>query len=284
MDTSSTGERTLSRGPIGIFDSGLGGLTVAREVLRQLPGVPILYLADTAHVPYGPRPAHEILDFAHGIIDALLDAGATSILAACNMSSALALPHLYDKYNGPLVGMIQPGVSAALHQIGRGPLGVLATEGTCKSEAYPLNASFLCPDLEVVQSACPRFVPLVESGDTEGPEARDAAEEYLRPLLNAGCTTIILGCTHYPWLLPVLCDVAGPEVTFVDPAQAAVKELCKRVRFLPATSPTQHHFAATADPERLEIGVRNWLGLEANAQFWPLWERSTARSASLSSV
>jgi glutamate racemase len=277
--------RESAQSSIGIFDSGLGGLTVVREALRQLPGVSLLYLADTAHVPYGPRPAHEILDFAHGIIAALLEAGATSILAACNMSSALALPHLYDQYDAPIVGMIQPGVSAALHQMRGGPLGVLATEGTCNSGAYPLNVQRLQPELEVVQSACPRFVPLVESGNTEGPEAGDAAQEYLRPLMDAGCATIILGCTHYPWLLPVLRDVAGPEVTFVDPAQAAVEELRNRVQWIPdAPTPIRHRFTATANPERLETGVRNWLGIEARAELWPLWDRSTARSVSLSAV
>jgi glutamate racemase len=271
----------INSGPVGVFDSGLGGLTVVREVFRQLPGVPILYVADTAHVPYGPRPAHEILAFAHGIIDALLEAGATSILAACNMSSAVALPHLHEKYDAPLVGMIQPGVSAALDGRGEGPLGVLATEGTCKSGAYPLAANLQRPDLEVIQSPCPRFVPLVEAGQTHGPEARAAAEEYLQPLLQAGCKTIILGCTHYPWLLPVLRDVAGSGARFVDPAQAAVEELRRRVRFPSRLSAPSHRFAATADPARLETGVRAWLDVETGAELWPLWDPSTAPVAPL---
>lgn len=264
--------------PVGVFDSGLGGLTVAREILRQMPGTPILYVADTAHVPYGPRPAGEIRAFAHGIIDALLDAGAGAVVAACNMSSALALPHLYDHYPVPLVGMIHPGVNAALEVAGDGPLGVLATEGTCNSGAYPRRAQELRPGMAVHQMPCPEFVPLVESGRTEGPEAFAAAERYLSPLLDAGCKTVILGCTHYPWLLPVLMDLAGPGVKFVDPAQAAVEALIQRMgRPAGQGSAPAHRFASTAFPERLEAGVRHWLGLELTAEYWPLWESETVR-------
>ncbi|MBW3625024.1 MAG: glutamate racemase [Armatimonadetes bacterium] len=265
--------------PVGVFDSGLGGLTVAREIMRQMPGTPMIYLADTAHVPYGPRPACEIQAFAHGIIRALLDAGAGAVVAACNMSSALALPTLLDDYPVPILGMIHPGVDAAFRVMDSGPLGVIATEGTCKSYAYPSRAQALRPDLEVLQSPCPDFVPLVEAGRTESAEAYAASERYLRPLLGAGCKTIILGCTHYPWLLPVLKDVAGPEVWFVDPAQAAVEAL-QNALYAPEGgaetpwSPPAHRFAATADPERLEEGVCQWLGINARAEYWPLWEET----------
>ena len=257
---------------IGVFDSGLGGLTVAREIMHRMPGASLLYLADMAHVPYGPRPASDIRRFARGILDALLERGATAVVAACNMSSALALPVVESEYDVPLIGMIRPGVSAALAAWEDGPIGVLATEGTCASLAYPERVQELRPNLNVIQSSCPDFVPLVESGETDGEAARDAATRYLRPLLSAGCRTIILGCTHYPWLLPVLRDAAGPGIRFVDPAQAAVDALRDQTGHQDAPASAPPRFAATALPERLETGVRRWLNLETEAELWPIWE------------
>jgi glutamate racemase len=281
-EIESTGEKgdSLScdpAAPIGIFDSGLGGLTVVREVIRLSPQSSILYLADTAHVPYGPRPPHEIRAFARGIIHALISRGARSVIAACNISSAVALPYFGEEFRIPVVGMIEAGVAAALEDLKEEPLGILATEGTCKSGAYPAEARKRAPELAVEQSPCPDFVPLVEAGRTDGPEVRDAARRYLRPLLEAGCRTIILGCTHYPWLLPVLQEVAGPEVKFSDPAQAAAKTLLRRLSAPSAvSSPPVRRFAATAHPDRLEAGAARWLGLEAKAEYWPIWEEKPA--------
>ncbi len=268
---------------IGLFDSGLGGLTVAREVLRLMPGVPLVYLADTAHVPYGPRPASEIREFSRGIIGALADAGAGAILAACNMSSALALPTLEAEVPLPLVGTIRPGVAAALAVWEAGPLGVLATEGTCDSGAYPAEAQRRRPGIAVEQVACPDFVPLVEAGAVEGPDAEDAATRYMAPLLRAGCRTVILGCTHYPWLLPVLRDVAGASVRFVDPARAAVEAMARLwtpplAREGAPEDAVPHRFAATAEAERLAWGVERWLGLRVSAEEWPLWRAAPALS------
>jgi glutamate racemase len=289
LDNGTNGHSALESGypfageaaptAVGVFDSGLGGLTVAREIMRRMPGTPMIYLADTAHVPYGPRPAEEIREFAHGIVRALMDAGAGAIVAACNMSSALAIPYIRDDYPVPMIGMIGPGVDAALRVAGAGPLGVLATEGTCNSGAYPRRAREFRPDMDVIQVGCPEFVPLVESGAANSPAALAASERYLRPLLDAGCETVILGCTHYPWLLPALKAVAGPGVTFVDPAEAVGEELRRLVGdAVPGERPC-HRFAATALPERLEEGARNWLGVEAEAEYWPLWEPAEVNPA-----
>ncbi|MCE5197697.1 MAG: glutamate racemase [Armatimonadota bacterium] len=206
--------------PVGVFDSGLGGLSVAARILTTLPKERIVYFADNAHVPYGERPLEDIQEFALGITGFLISKGAKAVVMACNMSSAVALDIARESYPDlPILGMIEPGAKAAVAVSDGAPVGVLATSGTVKSGAYQKFIADLNPHLHVVQQACPRFVPLVESGKSESEEAEAAAHDYVSALLREGCKTIILGCTHYPFLRRAIESAAGPGITIVDPAE-----------------------------------------------------------------
>ncbi|MGQ9455234.1 MAG: glutamate racemase [Armatimonadota bacterium] len=214
------------RSPIGIFDSGVGGLSVARAVMRVLPGESIIYFADTAHVPYGDRPLNEIKLFALGITRFLVNRGVKAVVMACNMSSAVALDAARELWPElPVLGVIEPGARAAVRVCEGRPIGVLATAGTVKSKAYVNEIARIDNSIPVFQQACPRFVPLVESGLAESEEAEAAARDYVAPLLRAGCGTIILGCTHYPYLRRAIELAAGPGVAIVDPSEETAQEL-----------------------------------------------------------
>ncbi|MDN5362054.1 MAG: glutamate racemase [Moorella sp. (in: firmicutes)] len=211
--------------PVGVFDSGVGGLTVAREITRQLPAETIVYYGDTAHVPYGSRSVDELIHFADTIVGFLIARGTKAIVDACNTTSAVALPYLQKKYAVPIVGVINPGVAAALQATRNGRIGVIATEATIASDAHRQALLAREPGVQVFPRACPSFVPLVEEGKVSGPRVEAAVAEALAPILQAGIDTLILGCTHYPFLAPVIQEVAGPGVTLIDPAAATVGEL-----------------------------------------------------------
>ena len=200
---------------------------MAAEVLRKLPNERIVYFADSAHVPYGERPLEQIREFALGICDFLIGQGAKAIVMACNMSSAVALDAARKHFpNTPILGVIEPGARAAVATSAGRPIGVLATTtGTVKSEAYVRTIARFDPDRLVFQQACPKFVPLVESGQAASEEAEAAACTYVEPLVSAGCETLILGCTHYPFLrAPIEC-AAGPGVAIIDPAEETARAL-----------------------------------------------------------
>lgn len=216
---------TAATAPIGLYDSGVGGLTVLAAIARRLPHERFVYIADQAHVPYGGRPLSQIRDFACGLARYLFDRGCKAAVMACNVSSATALDDVEGAV-GPThaLGVIRPGAEAARAATRNGRIGILATAGTVASEAYPQALAQLDPALAVTQSACPRFVPLVEAQTTAAPEAFEAARAYLAPLLEAGADTVVLGCTHYPFLLDTLRAVA-PTITFVDPAEETAAAL-----------------------------------------------------------
>lgn len=222
-------------GALGIFDSGVGGLTVVDAILRICPNECILYVADQTHVPYGGRPLEEVHGFATGISKFLANQGCRAIVMACNISSAVALRSVERSLAPlPVVGMIGPASARAVQNLGQAQLqlqaespviGVLATEGTVNSGAYVFIINCCDPRAAIAQVPCPRFVPLVEEGRTESEDAMDAAREYLQLLAKLGCRKIILGCTHYPYLLPVLRRVSeelfSEPVEFIDPAREA---------------------------------------------------------------
>ncbi len=211
--------------PVGIFDSGVGGLTVVKRVLEKLPNESALYLGDQIHVPYGERTADEIRAFALGITDFLIRGGAKMVIMACNMSSAVALETAVERFPRiPIIGVIEAGARAALHTAHGGTIGVLATTGTVNSGAYTNILTSLTPDVRVIQQACPRFVTIVESDMCDTAEADDAVREYVEPLLSAGCRTIVLGCTHYPFLMRAIRAAVGPDVTIIDPAEETAIE------------------------------------------------------------
>lgn len=212
--------------PIGVFDSGLGGLSVARQILARLPNERIVYFADSAHVPYGERPLEEIQEFALEIVGFLIGKGAKAIVMACNMSSAAALELSRKEYpNLPIIGVIAPGAKAAVDASGGAPIGVLATTGTIKSQAYVRCVARYDATVPVFGQACPKFVPLIESGCAQSEEAEAAACTYVAPMLAEGCRTIVLGCTHYPFLRKQIEAAAGVGVTVVDPAEETVRVL-----------------------------------------------------------
>lgn len=218
-----------STGVIGVFDSGVGGLTVVRRIWEMLPDEPVLFVADQAHVPYGGRPLEEVSAFARGISSALIqDADAMAVVMACNMSTATALETV-RRANPDIavLGVIGPGVRAALQCTSKTSIGVLATLGTVCTGAYTRTLQSLSAGAHVTEVSCPDFVPLIESEQTDSPEAIDAVNRYLAPIIRAGADVVILGCTHYPFLLPCLRR-AAPHLQFIDPAEHTICELAQR--------------------------------------------------------
>ncbi len=215
----------LHKAPIGVFDSGLGGLTVVRQIQEHLPRENILYIADQLHVPYGGRPLEEIKGFASDISRSLISSGCKAIVMACNISSAVSLKSIQTDFpHLPVIGVIHPGAEAASKSTKNGRIGVLATQGTVLSGAYTAAFASINDQFQVTEAACPKFVPLVENDQCGTQNALDAAEEYMAPLIQAGVDTVVLGCTHYPFLLSAIRAIA-PEMNYIDPAVSAVKNL-----------------------------------------------------------
>ncbi|HET7312197.1 MAG TPA: glutamate racemase [Mycobacteriales bacterium] len=253
--------------PIGIFDSGVGGLTVARAVLDQLPHEPVVYVGDTAHGPYGPRPIAEVRALALDVLDHLVEEHRVKLLViACNSASAACLRDARERYDIPVVEVIQPAVRRAVAATRNGKVGVIGTTATIGSMAYD-DAFAAAPHVELTTVACPRFVEFVERGDTWGGELLEVAEQYLQPVVAAGCDTLVLGCTHYPLLTGVISYVVGDEVSLVSSAEETAKDVYRvlaqrdlfRAEELP---PPQHRFLATGDPEPFGRLGRRFLGPE----------------------
>jgi len=223
--------------PIGVFDSGLGGLTVARALLDLLPD-DVVYFGDTGRFPYGPRPADEVLKYALDIADMLVDRGVKMVVVACNSASAAALDHLQERLAVPVVGVIEPGIRAAIKATTNQRVGVIGTVGTISSGAYQRAAAALAPDLALTCAACPGFVEFVESGDVDSDQVHVLAERLLAPLKKAGVDTLVLGCTHYPLLARTIGDVMGPDVVLVSSADETAFEVRRVLGDRPRRSPT----------------------------------------------
>ena len=244
-----------SSAPIGVFDSGVGGLTVAKRVLDLLPDERIVYVADQAHVPYGGRDLAEVRRFAYGISSALFGYGCKAVVMACNISSAVALESVRVTHPESIVmGVIVPGACRAARSTKNGRIGVLATAGTVRSGAYSRALHTLDPYMSVAEVACPDFVPIVEAGAEMSEEALRAAERYLMPIRQIDADTVILGCTHYPFLLPVLREVWS-EPSYIDPAEQTSHELAELLRAAALLAPPsidasgRHLLTTTGDPE-----------------------------------
>lgn len=247
----------LPEADIGVFDSGLGGLSVLREIRRQAPGASVLYLADTANVPYGDKPIAVVRDLALKLTDSLADAGVKIVIMASGTSTVAGLDAAQSRFPAlPIVGTIAPGAEAAVSGTD-GPIGVLATNATARSRAFTEAVQALDPGRQVFEIGCPLFVPLVETGRAGSEDAKTAALEYLRPLYDAGTQTIILGCTHFPFLLPALRSAVARlgdphfQPVFVDPSEAAVRAALAQ---MPPSAFPEHprgsvSFAASGDPE-----------------------------------
>lgn len=223
--------------PIGVFDSGIGGLTVVRELLARLPHEDVVYFGDTARVPYGNKSAETVTRFSRENTHFLLRRGVKMVVVACNTSSATALETIQREFELPVLGVIEPGAEAAVAATRNGIIGVIGTKATVGSHAYERAIARRAPEVRVVSRACPLFVPLAEEGWTEGEVPERAARAYLAPLLEAGIDTLILGCTHYPLLGVTLQKVAGPGVTLVDTAVATVHQVAALLAARGLTAP-----------------------------------------------
>lgn len=251
----------MNAAPIGIFDSGIGGLTVTRAIYERLPGESTIYFGDTARVPYGPKSPETVRRYSLEILEWLLAQGVKAVVIACNTSTAHALDALQAAAPVPVIGVIEPGARAAAAASDGGPIGVIGTAGTIASNAYARAIRRVRPDARVEQRACPLFVPLVEEGWFEHPAAELIAREYLAPLEAAGVSALVLGCTHYPLLKPLLQRVMGPGVRLIDSGEetaAVVATTLERAGLTvpPGTEPI-HRFAVSDDEARFrQVGSR----------------------------
>jgi len=225
--------------PIGVFDSGVGGLSVLREIRRALPHEDLIYVADSGHAPYGDRDSDFIETRSVAIVDFLLARGAKAIVIACNTATAAAVATLRARYRMPIVAM-EPAVKPAAANTRSGVVGVLATRGTVESAAFAQLIERFGADAKVLAQACPGLVERVEAGDPSGPESRALVERYVRPLVEQGADTLVLGCTHYPFLAPLIAEIAGPDVAIIDPAAAVARELKRRLETASLLSPATH--------------------------------------------
>jgi glutamate racemase len=247
--------------PIGVFDSGIGGLTVAKEIIGQLPTESVIYFGDTARVPYGPKSPDTVRRYSREIVSFLVSEGVKAVVIACNTATAHALPNLRDEFPLPVVGVVEPGARAAIRASRGGRIGVIGTVGTIKSGAYENAIRALNPDAYVIARGCPLLVPLVEEGLIDHAATRLVAEEYLEPFAAAEVDTLVLGCTHYPLLKPVLASVLGPNVALIDSAQETAAEI-KRTLAAAGLLKTdgempRYRFIASDDPlQFLQLGQR----------------------------
>lgn len=260
----------MTMAPIGIFDSGVGGLTVARTVMDQLPNESIIYVGDTAHSPYGSQPLEDVRKYALAVMDNLVEQGVKLLVVACNTASAAALRDARERYwHGmgiPVIEVIQPAVRRAVRVSHKGRIGLIATQATIDSGAYE-DALTAAVDLKLTPQACPKFVEFVESGVTAGSEVLAVARQYLRPLIDAEVDTLILGCTHYPFLSGVISYVMGPDVLLVSSAEEAARDVYRVLleRELLQKNPPQppaRRFLATGDPVEFEKLAHRFLGPE----------------------
>ncbi len=250
--------------PIGIFDSGVGGLSVLRAVRQQLPHEAVLYLADQGHVPYGPRPLAEVRAFSEEITRFLLARGAKLIVVACNTASAAALHHLRQTFpDVPFVGM-EPAVKPAAEHTQTGVVGVLATPATFQGALYASVVERFANGVRLIQQTCPGLVAQIEAGQLDTPETRAILEDALLPMLEKGIDTVVLGCTHYPFVIPLIQEIVGPQVRVIDPAPAVARQVgrlleAKRLRH-PASKSGALRFYTSGPMEGLADMLPSLLG------------------------
>ncbi len=246
--------------PIGLFDSGVGGLTVLRELMRQLPGESTVYFGDTARVPYGSKSRDVITRFSLEIAQFLLQEKVKMIVVACNTASAFALPTLRSRFDVPVIGVIEPGAQAALAATKSLRVGVIGTEGTIESQAYTDAIHQRKKEVSIFGQACPLIVPLVEEGWLEKPVALEIVKEYLNPLLTHNIDTMVLGCTHYPLLKNLIAQVAGPKVKLIDSAEETARTVGRELQRLnlgvQGGSVVRRYFVSDAPDKFEKVGER----------------------------
>jgi len=266
QDLTSADVEALARldAPIGIFDSGFGGLTVARSVIDQLPHESVVYLGDTARQPYGQKPIGEVREYALECLDHLVDRGVKALVIACNAASSAMLRDARERYDVPVIEVILPATRRAVAASRTGRIGVICTQVTADSMSYD-DAFAAAAHVELHTQACPKFVPFVEAGITSGDELLEAAHEYLDPLIGAGVDTLILGCTHYPLLTGVISMVMGDNVTLVSSAEECAKDVYRTLAqrdLMRSGGEPAYSFLTTGSPDQFETIGRRFLGPE----------------------
>ncbi|MFD1317264.1 glutamate racemase [Loigolactobacillus zhaoyuanensis] len=250
---------------IGYMDSGVGGLTVVKEALRQLPNERVIFIGDTARNPYGPRPAAQVKAFTWQMTNFLLSKKVKMIVIACNTATAAALPEIQAALDIPVIGVIVAGSQAAIKATKNEKVGVIGTIGTIKSHAYPQAIQRQAPQVEVTGVACPKFVPLVESDEYQSAVAKKVVAESLEPFDNRDIDTLILGCTHYPIIRHLIQNRIGDQVTLIDSGAETVNQVSALLEFdqlaaAPASQP-QHEFYTTGNPNMFQRIAGDWLEL-----------------------
>lgn len=247
--------------PIGVFDSGLGGLTILRELYRQLPQESLLYFADTARLPYGNRSQSEIIQFCREILHWMTEQEVKMVIMACNTSSALALETVRTEFNFPILGVILPGARAAV-EVGK-RIGVIATPATAASNAYRQAIREVNHQAKVWQVSCPEFVPLIEQNRLHDPYVQEVARNYLAPLQEKQIDTLIYGCTHYPYLAPVIQEILPDTVNYIDPARHVVLAAEQELELMGLKNlelPVPTRFGVSGNPNQFAQRSRHWLG------------------------
>ncbi|MEN6461017.1 MAG: glutamate racemase [Syntrophomonas sp.] len=245
-------------GSIGIFDSGVGGLTVVKALIEKMPGESFIYFGDTANVPYGNKTREQLFTYADNIISFLLKKEVRAIVVACGTHSSVTLPVLEKECEVPILGVVKAGARAAVRTTCNGNIGVIATAATINSHAYINNIESFNSGVNVFENACSRFVPLIEAGKLEGEETRTAVAEYLAPLIEKGIDTLVLGCTHYPFLASVIQDFVGEGVKLVDPAYETIEELKETLEKMNlvqySANPSREFFVSGNDESFYKVG------------------------------
>ncbi len=253
----------MNNGSIGIFDSGIGGLTVAREIVRQLPDEGIIYLGDTARVPYGTRSKEIITKFALELVEYLLKRNVKCLVVACNTISSVALSEIEKVSPVPVMGVVKPAAKKAVSVIKNNKIGVISTVDTIQSKAYEKEIKKIDPEIEVFSVACPLFVPLVEEGLQNHQAAKLLANDYLKSIIEADVDTLVLGCTHYPLLIDVIAETVGSKVTLIDSAKPTTEELIRILQeknlLSDGNNPT-HEFLVTDAPDRVQKVANRFFG------------------------
>lgn len=262
------GVRRTSTGPVGVFDSGVGGLSVWREIVRQLPHEDTIYFADQLHVPYGPRGEDEIRSYCDGIARYLLERGCKALVVACNTASAAALKHLRERFSEvPSIGM-EPAVKPAAALTRSGVVGILATPATFQGRLFKATAGRHAAGITLLNRVCDGLAEHVEAGHLDGPATEQILRGFLAPIIEAGADTIVLACSHYPFLIEPIRRIVGPGVTVIDPAPAVARHLGTVLghRGLQAGGPreAQHAFVTSGDPDQFAAALRRLAGVEAS--------------------
>lgn len=256
--------------PIGFLDSGVGGLTVVKELMRQLPFEEIVYIGDSARAPYGPRPAEQIREYTWELVNFLLTKNVKMIVFACNTATAVAWEEVKEKLDIPVLGVILPGSSAAIKSTLTGNIGIIGTPMTISSDIYRQKIMALAPQMEVKSLSCPKFAPLVESNQINSSIAKKVVYESLAPLVGK-VDTLVLGCTHYPLLRPIIQNVMGPKVKLIDSGAECVRDISVLLNYFQinrsrAVEMKEHCFYTTANPESFKQIAVNWLGRDLSVE------------------